>query len=249
MEAVSFSALAPRYGTRPFYGCGTIGISALNGGAINWGNIWNTFKSVGNTVKNAGTRLWNSKTSQAIRRELSNSGAREKLAQGVAMGVHGALDLANQALANKLEQKLGRPLMSQELEAEEIDEAIEPPVIETPVIEKSEVVVPVPAPRKRPREEELLVKEKPPMEETLVMTLDEPPSYEEAIKDMAAPPLPPPRPQPRGPRPPPTPVAPPVSQNYTPPVVSVPPPSSSWLNALNAMTGVGLHGVKRRRCY
>lgn len=220
MDTVNFSALAPRYGLRPFYSFEGLGTSALNGGAINWGNLWSGFKRVGASLKHAGDRLWHSKTAQSIKRELEKSGTREKLAQSVALGVHGALDLANQALANKLERHLGYPVSyPEDAVSEEIDEAISPP--------KNVVIAPT-----RPREEELVLKKDgEPFQETLVNYVEEPPPYEEAVKTLAP--------------------APSSSSSSvtlaTEPIQRV--GNASWLNALSAMTGVGIPAVKRRRCY
>lgn len=265
MDSLNFSALAPRLGTRPLYNGSSLGVSTLNGGAINWGSMWNAFKSVGSTLKNVGTKVWNSKTAQSIKKELAKTGAREKLVQGVVTGVHGALDLANQALAKQIEKRLDKAPLTEEEVAEAVDSALENPE-EAPEL-----------PPKRPRDEPLLL-EKPatlskekvvavpePLTETLISTTDEPPSYEEAIRTMAPAPLPPPpapplpaakgpltAPVPRKPAPAPAPAPAPLP----PPVVAVAPsapvvsaPGANWLNALNAMTGVGLRCVKRRRCY
>lgn len=252
MDSLNFSALAPRYGTRPLYNGSSLGVSTLNGGAINWGSMWNAFKSIGSKFKSAGSKVWNSKTAKSLRQELSKSGARDKLVQGVVTGVHGALDLANQALAKQLEKRLGKAPLTEEEVAEAVDSAIETPEESTTY------------PAKRPREEALLI-EKPavlekeklvepePLEETLISTTEEPPSYEEAIKTYAPAPLPPPAPPlpaAKGPMLGPVVRTPRVT---APAVVPVAPAlgsaSGNWLSALNAMTGVGLRNVKRRRCY
>lgn len=256
MDSLNFSALAPRYGTRPLYNGSSLGVSTLNGGAINWGNMWNMFKNVGSKIKNVGSKVWNSKTAQSIKKELAKTGAREKLVQGVVTGVHGALDLANQALAKQIEKRLDKAPLTEEEVAEAVDSAIETPE-EVP-----------PLPPKRPREEPLLLEKPATLErekvvvapetltESLISTTDEPPSYEEAIRTMAPAPLPPPPAPPlpatKGPM-----LGPVVRQPALPaPVVTTVPsvpavvaPGANWLNALNAMTGVGLRTVKRRRCY
>lgn len=233
MDTVNFSVLAPRYGTRPLYSGASLGVSSLNGGAINWGNMWNTLKSVGSSIKSVGNKLWNSKTSQAIRKELNKTNVREKLAQSVATGVHGALDLVNQQLTKELDKRLDRRPLTEDEVAEVIDSAIEPPEEVKTVVELP------PKPSKRPRED-VVVEE--PYKETLVVTHDEPPSYEEAIREAAPIPVTIPAPPPRA-----KPLTGPVTR--VPAVPAALPAASSWIGALNAMTGVGLSGVKRRRCY
>lgn len=262
MDSLNFSALAPRYGTRPLYNGSSLGVSALNGGAINWGSMWNAFKNVGSRLKNVGAKVWNSKTAQSIRKELGKTGAQEKLVQGVVTGVHGALDLANQALAKQIEKRLDKAPLTEEEEAEVLDSALEtpeevPPLPpkrprEEPILLEKPVVLEKPLPLEKPIavEKEKIAPAPEPMKESLIATTDEPPSYEEAIRTTAPAPLLLPRPAPAAKGP----LLAPVARKPSPaPLASVVPavgaPSANWLSALNSMTGVGLRTVKRRRCY
>nr|UWY10650.1 pVI [Skunk adenovirus 1] len=273
MDAVNFSVLAPRFGAHPMMNSWSgIGTSGMNGGAFNWGGLWSGIKNFGSSVKSWGSKAWNSQTGKLLRQKLNDTKVREKLVEGINTGVHGALDIANQEIARQIEKRLERhePL-EEEVEEEVIEKTASAPPL---VIETG---------KKRPRDEEVFI-----------TTTNEPPSYEEAIKDMAVPavPLRPmTRPHPSLARPvvvdtpttldlKPIDEAPPA---YTPavapapvmkvpsasaPVVAVTSPvvsapaaavpslgpvavarSRGWQNTLANIVGVGLRGVKRRRCY
>ncbi|BBE29342.1 pVI [Bat mastadenovirus A] len=265
MDAVNFSSLAPRYGSRPMMNSWSgIGTSGMNGGAFNWGGIWSGIKNFGSNVKSWGSKAWNSQTGKMLRQKLNDTKVREKLVEGIATGVHGALDIANQEIARQVEKRLERQQPVEEVEVEE--ELLESkPALEAPLVVETS--------KKRPRDEELII------------TADEPPSYEEALQ--AAPPrpmtrphhsmarpvladrpttlelkpsdLPPPySPAPAKPKPAPAPVPVPapapkvtVVPAAAPVVLPVAAPSRSrgWQGTLANIVGVGLRGVKRRRCF
>ncbi|WEG78399.1 capsid protein precursor pVI [Human adenovirus 12] len=263
MEDINFSSLAPRHGTRPYMGTwNEIGTSQLNGGAFNWNSIWSGLKNFGSTIKTYGTKAWNSQTGQMLRDKLKDQNFQQKVVDGLASGINGVVDIANQAvqkkIANRLEPRPDEVMVEEKL----------PPLETVPgsVPTKGE---------KRPR---------PDAEETLVTHTTEPPSYEEAIKQGAAlspttypmtkPILPmatrvyeknenvpmtlelPPLPEPT--------IADPVDSV---PVASVPvtvsrpavrpvavaslrnPRSSNWQSTLNSIVGLGVKSLKRRRCY
>ena len=183
----TFSTLAPRYGSRPMLGSWSgIGTSQMSGGAINWGNLWSSVKSFGSSAKNFGSRIWNSKTAHSIRNKISNSNIRDKIAEGVATGIHGAVDLANQAIQKEIDKRLDLPPPPEVEALVEPDEKIstEGAIIkEKPLPE--EVIEPPPPyapPAKRPREELVVETVEPPSYESLYpdkagipMTLEEPP--------------------------------------------------------------------------
>lgn len=233
-----------------------IGTSGMNGGAFNWGGIWSGIKNFGSSVKSWGSKAWNSQTGKMLRQKLNDTKAREKLVEGIATGVHGALDIANQQIAKQIEKRLER----QEALEPEVEEEIEEVKV-APSAPPAAVVVDTG--KKRPRDEEVFV-----------TSTDEPPSYEEAIKDMAPAPLRPmTRPHPSMARPvlpapvdvpttlelkptdlPPPAYKPPapkpvVVEAARPAVVVAPPPRRGWQGTLQGIVGMGVRGVKRRRCY
>nr|Q65954.1 RecName: Full=Pre-protein VI; Short=pVI; Contains: RecName: Full=Endosome lysis protein; Contains: RecName: Full=Protease cofactor; AltName: Full=pVI-C [Canine adenovirus 1 strain CLL]AAB05442.1 pVI protein [Canine adenovirus 1] len=238
MDAVNFSILAPRYGSHPMMSAWSgIGTSDMNGGAFNWGGIWSGIKNFGSNVKNWGSRAWNSQTGKLLRQKLNDTKVREKLVEGISTGVHGALDIANQEIAKQIERRLER------------HEPLEPEVEEETVETKSEAKAPlvVEMPLKRPRDEDL------------VITADEPPSYEETIKTMA-PLVPMTRPHPSMARPviadrpttlelKPSDQPPPYSPQSSNMPVTAPVRSRGWQGTLANIVGVGLSNVKRRRCF
>ncbi|APC26066.1 pVI [Bat mastadenovirus G] len=271
MDAVNFSSLAPRYGSHPMMNSWSgIGTSGMNGGAFNWGGIWSGIKNFGSNVKSWGSKAWNSQTGKLLRQKLNDTKVREKLVEGISTGVHGALDIANQEIARQIEKRLERREPLEEVEVEEEIEEVKPK-LEAPLV--------VELPKKRPRDEDLLI------------TAEEPPSYEEAVS-MAPAPRPMTRPHPSMARPvlvekparpvvvdkpttlelKPSDLPPPYSPAPAPVVVKAPPkapavvvpsvpavpaapvvvaPSRSrgWQGTLANIVGVGLRGVKRRRCY
>lgn len=251
MDAVNFSTLAPRFGSHPMMNSWSgIGTSGMNGGAFNWGGIWSGIKNFGSNVKSWGSKAWNSQTGKMLRQKLNDTKVREKLVEGISTGVHGALDIANQEIARQIEKRLERREPLEEVEVEE--ELMEA---------KPEALV-VDVGKKRPRDEEL------------VITADEPPSYEEAT--MSVPLRPTTRPHPSMARPvlvdrpttlelkpsepPPPAYSPPAAPVVVkpapskvvvaPPVVAAAPSRSrGWQGTLANIVGVGLRGVKRRRCF
>ena len=256
MEDINFSSLAPRHGTRPYMGTwNEIGTSQLNGGAFNWNSIWSGLKNFGSTIKSYGTKAWNSQTGQMLRDKLKDQNFQQKVVDGLASGINGVVDIANQAvqkqIANRLEPRPDEVTVEEKL----------PPLQTVPASVPSKG-------EKRPR---------PEAEETLVTHTIEPPSYEEAVKTapttypMTKPILPmatrvygknehapmtleiPPLPEPT--------IAEPVVS--TAPVTTVTRPevrpvavaslrnprSSNWQSTLNSIVGLGVKSLKRRRCY
>lgn len=261
MENVNFSALAPRVGSRPMMSTwNDIGISSMNGGAFSWGSVWSGLKNFGSSAKRFGTKLWNSSTGTKLREKLKETKAQEKLVDGLAAGVHGALDLANQEIAKAIDRRLDRPVVLPEPEPEaQIEEMIE---------ESKEI-----GGKKRPLEEieEVVKPTAPPSYEELVSSkiVEPPPSYEEVfgVKD-SAPLLPMTRPAPNMARPVVPPTLPPAVDRPTtldlppppspPRRVSVAPPTAAlpafrgpvgWQSTLNSIVGAGVRTIKRRRCY
>lgn len=254
MDAVNFSVLAPRYGSHPMMSSWSgIGTSGMNGGAFNWGGLWSGIKNFGNSVKTWGSKAWNSQTGKLLRQKLNDTKVREKLVEGISTGVHGALDIANQEIAKQIEKRLERrePV---EIEEEDIVDGKSPPLV-------------VDISKKRPRDEELII------------TSDEPPSYEETLA-MPPPMRPMTRPHPSLAKPvlvdvpttlelkpmddlppaytptaapPPEPV-PVITTPSVPAAVPMAVPTATsrrrgWQGTLANIVGVGIRGVKRRRCY
>nr|AJE59721.1 pVI [Human mastadenovirus B] len=250
MEDINFSSLAPRHGTRPYMGTWSdIGTSQLNGGAFNWSSIWSGLKNFGSTIKTYGNKAWNSSTGQALRNKLKEQNFQQKVVDGIASGINGVVDLANQAVQKQINSRLDPPPAAPgEMEVEE----------ELPPLEKRG--------DKRPR---------PDLEETLVTRADEPPSYEEAVKlgmpttkpiapmatgvmkpsqshRTATLDLPPP---PAAAAPVPKPVAnrkPTAAQPVAvarPRPGGTPRPNANWQSTLNSIVGLGVQSVKRRRCF
>lgn len=250
---LDFSSLAPRRGTQPLLGT-TFGTSDLSGGAINWSGLWSGIKSFGSNIKHWGNKAWNSSTGQALRQKLKDTDLQGKVVDGIATGIHGALDVARQELDRRLEQQLGpRPTPQPEPSAPPEEDIQDKPT-------------PLPAfkgPVKRPVASEL----PPDYETTLVQTLEEPPSYEQAVGSA---PVPPPRKRPTT-----RPIAPMVTEVVTPPtqiattlelprpsrptvvtptpavVVSRPryPGAGDWQSKLANVVGAGLRCSRRRRCF
>ncbi|WPC86565.1 pVI [Human adenovirus 4] len=237
MEDINFSSLAPRHGTRPFMGTWSdIGTSQLNGGAFNWSSLWSGLKNFGSTLKTYGSKAWNSTTGQALRDKLKEQNFQQKVVDGLASGINGVVDLANQAVQRQINSRLDPvpPVGSVEEELPPLDKRGD----------------------KRPR---------PDAEETLLTHTDEPPPYEEAVK-LGLPttrPIAPVatgvlNPQSSKPAtlelpPPPTPRPSTVAKPLPPVAVaragSGARPQANWQSTLNSIVGLGVQSVKRRRCY
>lgn len=218
MEDINFASLAPRHGTRPFMGTwNEIGTSQLNGGAFNWSSVWSGLKNFGSTLRTYGNKAWNSSTGQMLREKLADQNFQQKVVDGLASGINGVVDIANQAVQREINSRLDpRPPAATVVEME--DASAHPP----------------PRGEKRPR---------PDAEET-TLQVDEPPSYEEAVKAgmpttrIIAP-------------------APPKAA----PVVQAPPVATAvrrvparrqaqnWQSTLHSIVGLGVKSLKRRRCY
>lgn len=256
MDAVTFTSLAPRIGSRPMMsGWSEIGTSAMSGGAFSWGSVWSGLKNFGSNVKNYGSKIWNSSTGKQLRDKLKETKFQEKVVDGLATGIHGAIDIARQKLDKELEQRLDRPI---QVEVEDIQG---PPDGEAGLLtekEKEELV----AASKKPVIVESPIKKRP-RDEDLVMTLDEPPSYDEIfgnkagnattypmtrpVHPLARPVLPavdPPAYEAPAPAPAPAPVVPAVAQPSR-----LRPSRGNWQNTLSSITGLGVRAIKRRRCW
>lgn len=236
MEDINFASLAPRHGTRPFMGTwNEIGTSQLNGGAFNWSSVWSGLKNFGSTLRTYGNKAWNSSTGQLLREKLKDQNFQQKVVDGLASGINGVVDIANQAVQR------------------EINSRLDPRPPAATVVEMEDATLPPPRGEKRPR---------PDAEET-TLQVDEPPSYEEAVKAgmpttrIIAPlstgvmkpatlDLPPP-PAPAPPKAAPVVQAPPVATA----VRRVPArrQAQNWQSTLHSIVGLGVKSLKRRRCY
>lgn len=243
MEGINFSALAPRIGSRPMLSSWSdIGTSSMNGGAFNWGSLWSGIKSFGSTVKNWGNRAWNSSTAQAVRQQLKDSNVQEKIAQGIANGIHGAVDLANQEIAKAIEKRLqSRPVPDALVE--------DPGLLSTPSTVPSEEII-VERPSAVGTTVESVATKRPLEEEELVIRTDEPPRYEELYPTKAAPPAVSLRPTAVSP------AAPVLAAPVEAPATGVVRPGGlpsrrnrGWQGTLNSIVGLGVRSVKRRRCF
>nr|UHM44863.1 pVI protein [Human mastadenovirus D] len=235
MEDINFASLAPRHGTRPFMGTwNEIGTSQLNGGAFNWSSVWSGLKNFGSTLRTYGNKAWNSSTGQMLREKLKDQNFQQKVVDGLASGINGVVDIANQAVQREINSRLDP----------------RPPT----VVEMEDATLPPPKGEKRPR---------PDAEET-ILQVDEPPSYEEAVKagmpttriiaPLATGVMKPPEPVTLDLPPPPAPKAPPA-------VVQAPPVATAvrrvparrqaqnWQSTLHSIVGLGVKSLKRRRCY
>ena len=113
MEDINFASLAPRHGSRPFMGnWQDIGTSNMSGGAFSWGSLWSGIKNFGSTIKNYGSKAWNSSTGQMLRDKLKEQNFQQKVVDGLASGISGVVDLANQAVQNKINSKLSFLIIS-----------------------------------------------------------------------------------------------------------------------------------------
>lgn len=253
MTSVSFLALAPRHGTRPILaGYSDIGFSGMSGGAFSWGSIWSGLKSFGSSVKNLGSKAWNSTTGQMLRDKLKDTNAQQKIVDGLAAGIHGAIDLANQAVAKKIEQHLERP----------VDPGAPPPgaAVEETLLDEVDKLPPPPPPPPLPPPpsyEEAIAAPNPPrkrpLDEEDVLVVDGPPAYDDIFANKSPPPIPAgklTKPMP----PPPGFVDRPTTLELRPgrPVATVVAPTRqarNWQSTLNSIVGLGVRSCKRRRCY
>lgn len=228
MEDINFSALAPRRGTRPMLSSwSSIGTSQMNGGAINWGNLWSGVKnfgsSLGSSLKSWGSKAWNSNTGQMLREKLKDSGVQEKIADGIASGIHGAIDLTRQEIDRAIQSKLEKRPTVEALEKETLPMETIPTMPAVPAPKPPPVVTEI---KKRPRDEE-----------EIVIKNSEPPSYDEIFGNQD------------------TPV--PIQNKIMPPptrppkVIGIRKPSrgSNWQSTLQNIVGLGVNVNKKRRCY
>ncbi len=220
-----------------------IGNSQLNGGAFNWSSLWSGLKNFGSTLKTYGNKAWNSSTGQALREKLKEQNFQQKVVDGLASGINGVVDLANQAVQKQINSRLDAVPPAGSVEMPQVEE-------ELPPLDKRG--------DKRPR---------PDAEETLLTHTDEPPPYEEAVKlglpttrpiaPLATGVL---KPESNKPAtldlPPPQPSRPSTVAKPLPPVAvararpgGTARPHANWQSTLNSIVGLGVQSVKRRRCY
>lgn len=249
MDEISFTALAPRRGTRPLLSDSTaFGLSNMNGGAFNWGSIWSGLKSFGSTIKNVGNKAWNSSTGQALREKLRDTNVQDKIVDTISSGIHGALDLTRQeldkAIANRLEESPNMSLHSQSAAqklAESIDEEFKKG-------KKSDEYKKGKHRRKRHLSEDLeespiLALPPPPP----VLALPPPPSYNEifSVEDK-------PRPL-KSYEPSSLPITQSTSTSNSTPPQSLPNlpyrGRANWQSTLSNIVGLGVHSLKKRRCF
>lgn len=243
MEELNFAALAPRYGTRPLMvGWSDIGTSQLNGGALNWGSIWSGLKNFGSSIKSLGQRAWNSNAGQQLRNKLNDTKLQDKIVEGISTGIHGAVDLANQEINKAIQKKLDQRPTVEVLENSSIASA---PAEE--LIKPSTMIVDLP-PKSSSSIEKINSNGKRPAEE-IIITTDEPPSYDELYPSKSsnviptrpvqaialAKPAPVPKPSVSTP-----------SINYNIPKTNQ---TRGWQGTLNNIVGLGVRSVKKRRCY
>lgn len=249
MEEFNYSSLAPRQGTRPLLSAWSdIGTSQMNGGALNWGSLWSGLKSLGGTVKNRGSKVWHSDAGHALRQKLKDTALQEKIIEGVSSGIHGAVDLSRQRLEKAIERHLEKRPTVDALEsaareediATSADASLQPPPPPPPPY--SAVVS-----SKRPREDG---------EEVIIHTAEPPPPYEDVMATPApvvastskglvvdAPVTRPAKPFA------------PVTHETQRVVAPLPMAATTvrrqrgWQGTLNSIVGLGVHSVKRRRCY
>lgn len=218
-----------------------IGTSQLNGGAFNWSSLWSGLKNFGSTLKTYGSKAWNSTTGQALRDKLKEQNFQQKVVDGLASGINGVVDLANQAVQRQINSRLDPVPPAGSVEMPQVEE-------ELPPLDKRG--------DKRPR---------PDAEETLLTHTDEPPPYEEAVK-LGLPTTRPIAPlatgvlKPESSKPatldlppPPTPRPSTVAKPLPPVAVARARPGArpqaNWQSTLNSIVGLGVQSVKRRRCY
>ena len=158
------------------------------------------------------------------------------MVDGLASGINGVVDLANQAVQRQINSRLESVPPAGSVEMPQVEE-------ELPPLDKRG--------EKRPR---------PDAEETLLTHTDEPPPYEEAVK-LGLPTTRPIAPLATGVLKPeskpatldlPPPSRPSTVAKPLPPVARARPgsrPQANWQSTLNSIVGLGVQSVKRRRCY
>lgn len=227
MEEFNFSSLAPRRGTRPLLSDSAIGLSSMNGGAINWGSIWSGLKSFGTAVKNYGAKAWHSSTGQALRQKLKDTNVQEKLVDTISSGIHGALDIGRQELDKALSKRLEQqPHIVTESAIDKLADSITenfnnqqhpPPQVKkkrSRSIESEDIILPIKLPEYESDPSNIpkpLKVIEPPIE-----VLKKPVSKQTAFSSL--------------------PVLP--TRNRT-----------KWQNTLSNIVGLGVHTMKKRRCF
>lgn len=196
MEDLSFSALAPRFGTRPVMGTWSeIGTSQMNGGALSWSGLWSGLKSFGSSLASTANKAWNSGAVQSVRNKLKDADVQGKIGEVLASGVHGALDVANQAVSHAVDRKLQmQQLRQQQLLRQQreqmgvMEPSYEMETDELPPPPK-ELLVPPPPPPSAPPASAAPARRpaKRPATGTheILIRSDEPPPYEELYPDKA----------------------------------------------------------------
>ena len=196
MEDLSFSALAPRFGTRPVMGTWSeIGTSQMNGGALSWSGLWSGLKSFGSSLASTANKAWNSGAVTSVRNKLKDADVQGKIGEVLASGVHGALDVANQAVSHAVDRKLQmQQLRQQQLLRQQreqmgvVEPSYEMETDELPPPPKELLVPPPPppsappasaAPARRP------AKRPATGTQEILIRSDEPPPYEELYPDKA----------------------------------------------------------------
>lgn len=176
MEEINFSALAPRRGTRPLLNSWSdIGTSQMNGGALNWGNIWSGLKNIGRQLKTYGTKAWNSSSGQALRNKLKETKVQDKIIDTINTGIHGAIDIGAQQLENAIQKRLQKRPTETDSRTTESTAPSEPPTTREVPLERESTRSKSSAPprgNKRGRQDEE----------------DPPPSYEELFGSKTPPP-------------------------------------------------------------
>lgn len=264
MDSYSYAALAPRQGTRPMLNSwSSIGTHEMHGGAFNWGSLWSGIKNFGGTVKNWGSRVWHSDAGQALRNQLKKTGLQEKIIEGVSTGIHGALDIGRQRLEKAIEQRLERrpvPEAAEELQEapaaviEEVEDAPPPPysaaapvaapavvpVVTTPA--KTPLSVALPPKRGRDEAQELVIRHReppPPYEEVMTAPAPALVAHQGVLKNV-------PVTQPAQPF---SPAVHETERIIAPLPITTVTRRRGWQSTLNDIVGLGVHAVKRRRCY
>lgn len=196
MEDLSFSALAPRFGTRPVMGTWSeIGTSQMNGGALSWSGLWSGLKSFGSSLASTANKAWNSGAVQSVRNKLKDADVQGKIGEVLASGVHGALDVANQAVSHAVDRKLQQQQLRQQqlLRQQREQMGIVEPSYEMETDElpppPKELLLPPPPPPSAPPAAATPARRpaKRPATGTqeILIRSDEPPPYEELYPDKA----------------------------------------------------------------
>ena len=280
MEDLSFSALAPRFGTRPVMGTWSeIGTSQMNGGALSWSGLWSGLKSFGSSLASTANKAWNSGAVQSVRNKLKDADVQGKIGEVLASGVHGALDVANQAVSHAVDRKLQQQQLRQQqlLRQQREQMGVMEPSYEMETDElpppPEDLLPPPPPPPPASATPARRPVKRPAATQEIIIRSDEPPPYEELYPDKAG------IPATLELRPPPETKLPAVAHNkmrppppLTAPTTSAPAPAApvrrrpaaapasskapqmgvrarGWQNKLNTIVGLGVRATKRRRCY